>query len=175
VTYENKLEANPVGNGRRRVAGVSRNGEGAIASDPTSVPPNDSGGWDGHGYHSNPACWEQRFHERRPQVATVCHDGGAVLIAFQNIGSERATLNFLFSDGTTVTASGLILAPGREFQALYNNKRIEGQFIFANTAGNTTVSLHAFDGGIFCETRGTVQFGPNPPPPPVNAPPEVSR
>ena len=106
----------------------------------------------------------------RPSVTT-----GARSIAFQNIGSERATLNFLFSDGTTVTASGLILAPGREFQALYNNKRIEGQFIFANTAGNTTVSLNAFDGGIFCETRGTVQFGPNPPPPPVNAPPEVSR
>jgi len=122
------------------------------------------------------------------QIATVCHDGGAVLIAFQNIGSEAATLNFLFSDGTTVTgqgtppavtakvtADGLVLAPGREFDAMFNNKRIEGQFIFANSAGNTTVSLHAFDGGTRCETRGTAQFGPNPPPPPVNAPPEIRQ
>jgi len=97
------------------------------------------------------------------QVATICHDGGAVLIAFQNVGSEAATLNFLFSDGSTLSASGVILAPGREFDAAFNNKRIEGQFIFANSAGNTTVSLHAFDGTTFCEIRGTAQFGPNPP------------
>jgi len=39
---------------------------------------------------------------------------------------------------------------------------IEGQFIFANSAGDTTVSLHAFDGSTFCETQGTAQFfGPN--------------
>jgi hypothetical protein len=118
------------------------------------------------------------------QIGTICHDGGNVLIAFQNIGSDNATLNFLFSDGTTVTgqgtppavtakvtAGGLVLAPGREFDAMFNNRRIEGQFIFANAAGNTTVSLHAFDGGSFCETRATAQFGPNPPPPPMNAPP----
>jgi hypothetical protein len=109
------------------------------------------------------------------QVATVCHDGGNVLIAFQNIGGDAATLNFLFSDGTAVTASGLILAPAREFQAIFNNKRIEGQFIFANNAGNTTVSLHAFDGTGFCETRGTAQFGPNPPPPLVNLPSEIRQ
>jgi hypothetical protein len=106
------------------------------------------------------------------QIATICHDGGAVLIAFQNVGSEAATLNFLFSDGSTLSASGLILAPGREFDAAFNNKRIEGQFIFANSAGNTTVSLHAFDGTTSCETRGTAQFGPNPPPPLTNAPPD---
>jgi hypothetical protein len=106
------------------------------------------------------------------QVGTICHDGGNVLIAFQNIGSDAATLNFLFSDGTTVTANGLVLAPELgEFDAIFNNKRIEGQFIFANDAGNTTVSLHAFDGTTFCETRGTAQFGPNPPPPRVVAPP----
>jgi hypothetical protein len=121
------------------------------------------------------------------QIATVCHDGGHVLIEFQNVGSDNATLNFLFSDGTTVgtppavttkvTASGLILQPSPQpgFPVPFLGKRIEGQFIFANTAGNTTVSLHAFDGGSFCETRGTAQFGPNPPPPLVNAPPEFSR
>jgi hypothetical protein len=100
-------------------------------------------------------------------VITVCRDGGQfnspVLIGFHNSGSDTATLNFLFSDGTTVTADGQALqALYGEFQVFFNNKRIEGQFIFANGAGNTTVNLHAFDGGTFCETRGTVLFGPNP-------------
>lgn len=106
------------------------------------------------------------------QIATVCHDGGNVLISFANIGDDAATINFLFSDGaTTVKANGQVLAPkGLDFQAEFNSKRIEGQFIFANDAGNTTVILHAFDGGTFCETRGTVLFGPNPPPPLVFSP-----
>jgi hypothetical protein len=79
-----------------------------------------------------------------------------------NVGSGDATLNFIFSDGTTVHASGLVLHPPPQigFDVPFNNKRIEGQFIFANNRGNTTVSLHAFDGGTFCETQGTAQFGP---------------
>src|SRR5438094_242499 len=48
-------------------------------------------------------------------LVTICRDGGQpnspVAIAFHNSGSDRATLNFLFSDGTTVTASGLVLQP----------------------------------------------------------------
>jgi hypothetical protein len=103
-------------------------------------------------------------------VVTVCRDGGqpnsAVLIAFHNSGSDTATINFLFSDGTTVSASGQVLqALYGEFQVNFNSKRIEGQFIFANSVGNTTVNLHAFDGGTFCETRGTAVFAPNPPQP----------
>jgi len=111
-------------------------------------------------------------------LTTVCHDGGQpnspVLMVFHNSGIDIATLNFLFSDGTTVTASGLVLTPtigthvGNDFPAPFNNKRIEGQFIFANSAGNTTVNLHTFDGGTFCEIRGTALFAPNPPPPLVN-------
>jgi len=60
------------------------------------------------------------------QVATICHDGGAVLIAFQNVGSEAATLNFLFSDGSTLSASGLILAPSREFDAAFKTSASRG-------------------------------------------------
>jgi hypothetical protein len=41
--------------------------------------------------------------------------------------------------------------------------QIEGQFIFANNEGNTTVNLHAFDGTTFCEVRGTAVFAPNGP------------
>ena len=96
------------------------------------------------------------------QVATVCHDGGQVKIAFQNIGSASATLNWFYSDGTAVNAAGAVLAASTGEQDFsFLGKRLEGQFIFANGDGNTTVSLHAFDGTTFCETRGTAQFGPN--------------
>jgi hypothetical protein len=106
-------------------------------------------------------------------LISVCRDGGQpnslVAMAFHNSGAAGATLNYLFSDGTTVTANGLVLQPlYGEFQAIYNSKRIEGQFIFANGIGNTTVNLHAFDGATFCEVRGTAVFAPNPPPPLVN-------
>jgi hypothetical protein len=109
---------------------------------------------------------------------TVCRDGGqpnsTVAIGFHNSGTDTATLNFLFSDGSpTVTASGVALQPLLgEFQAIFNFKRIEGQFIFANSIGNTTVNVHAFDGNTFCEIRGTAIFAPNPPqrPIPVNVP-----
>jgi hypothetical protein len=101
------------------------------------------------------------------QVATVCHDGiqGPVQIRLQNLGPGNATVNWFFSDGTTVNASGLAMRPPPEpDEALFDfkNKRLEGQFIFANSAGDTTVNLHAFDGGAFCEIQGTAQFGPNP-------------
>jgi hypothetical protein len=119
------------------------------------------------------------------QVATICHQSGNTLIAFRNIGYDYATLNFVYSDGTIVTgnngntakviATGLVLAPtarvgqpsagNGEFDIDFLNKRIEGQFIFANGFGNTTVSLHVWDGTTYCETRATVQFGPNPLPP----------
>jgi hypothetical protein len=67
-------------------------------------------------------------------------------MVFHNSGIDRATLNFLFSDGTIVTASGLILNPtigpivGNDFSVVFNSKRIEGQFIFANSAGNTDIA-----------------------------------
>jgi hypothetical protein len=91
------------------------------------------------------------------QLVTACHDGGSVLVEFQNLGSGDATLNFFFSDGTTVHASGLVLRPNPQpgFDVPFNNKRIEGQFIIANSTGNVTVNLHAFDGGTFCEIQGT--------------------
>jgi hypothetical protein len=106
-------------------------------------------------------------------VISICRDGGQpnslVAMAFHNSGVDAATINYLYSDGTTVTANGQVLqALYGEFQAIYNFKRVEGQFIFANSVGNTTVNLHAFDGGQWCEVRGTAIFAPNPPPPLVN-------
>ena len=113
------------------------------------------------------------------QFATICHDGGAVKIAFQNLGSDDATLNWWYgmhpykaqptgsnpgllnASGVGVNAYGLVVRAGYEQDFWFIGVQIEGQFIFANNEGNTTVSLHAFDGTTFCEVRGTAVFAPN--------------
>ena len=117
------------------------------------------------------------------QVATICHDGANVRIAFQNLGTDDATLNWWYGmhpfkaqpSGTTpglvdvsgvpdhvgVNAFGLVVRAGYEQDFWFIGVQIEGQFIFANEEGNTTVNLHAFDGTTFCEVRGTAVFAPN--------------
>lgn len=93
------------------------------------------------------------------QVATVCHDGGTVEVELQNLGDEDATLNWMYSDGgTTVNASGTSLAGHGAQDFPFLGKRIEGQFILANSEGVTTLHLHAWDGGSACESRGTAEF-----------------
>jgi hypothetical protein len=117
------------------------------------------------------------------QVATICHDGGSVLIAFQNLGSDDASLNWWYgmhpykaqptgtapglvnASGVGVSAYGVVVRGGglSEVDFWFIDVQIEGQFIFANNEGNTTVSLHAFDGTTFCEVRGTAVFASNGP------------
>lgn len=91
------------------------------------------------------------------QLLTICHDGANVKMAFQNLGSSGATLNWFFSDGTTVSATGNAIGGGGEDQFDFSAKRIEGQFIWSVGAQVITVNLHAFDGGAFCEVRGTAE------------------
>jgi hypothetical protein len=108
----------------------------------------------------------------------ACHDGGQpnsnTTVYFHNNGAEWATVNVLYSNGTTVTANGIFQPPFNptsytpsDYPASFLHARIEGQFIYANPTGNTTVNLHAYDGGSFCEIRGTAVFAPNPPGPPA--------
>jgi hypothetical protein len=91
------------------------------------------------------------------QLAVVCHDGGRVSVIFQNLSSSSATLNWLDSDGTTTSASGAVVAAAGEQEFPYIGKRLEGQFIWSQGAAITTVNLHAYDGGSFCEVRGTAE------------------
>jgi len=94
------------------------------------------------------------------QLLTVCHDGGQVSMHFQNLGSTAATLNWFYGDAEAARASGANVAGGGEqsFSFLSSGpKRIEGQFIYSLPAAVLTVNLHAFDGGTFCEVRGTVE------------------
>src|SRR4051812_19199167 len=81
------------------------------------------------------------------QITTACHDAGNVLIAFQNIGSDAATLNWIWANATpTVSASGVVVGSSSEYDISFSGNRIEGQFVFANGAGNTTATPHAYAG-----------------------------
>jgi hypothetical protein len=94
------------------------------------------------------------------QLLTVCHDAGQVSMHFQNLGSTAATLNWFYGDAEAARASGANIPGGNEqaFSFLSSGpKRIEGQFIYSLPAAVLTVNLHAFDGGTFCEVRGTVE------------------
>jgi hypothetical protein len=90
------------------------------------------------------------------QLANVCHDG-ATEFAFQNLGSGGATLNWIYSNGTTVSATGVNVNASSEFDFDFAGKRIEGQFIWASAGTVVTLNLHAFDGGTFCEFKGTAE------------------
>jgi hypothetical protein len=78
----------------------------------------------------------------------------------QPTGSNPGLVN---ASGVGVNAYGLVVRAGYEQDFWFIGVQIEGQFIFANNEGNTTVNLHAFDGTTFCEVRGTAVFAPNQP------------
>jgi hypothetical protein len=73
--------------------------------------------------------------------------------------SDPATINWFYSTGTTVYAGGDVM-PGnnvlKEFG--FDDKRLEGQFIFAQGPDVVTVKIHGYDGGTFCEIRGTAVY-----------------
>jgi hypothetical protein len=98
-------------------------------------------------------------------IGASCN-AGSTLVAFVNSSPDPATLNWVYSDGTAVSATGTSLgttSPANEADFVYDDKRIEGQFIFANPTGVTTVNLHAVDGNASgCEIRGTAEFAPSP-------------
>ena len=88
------------------------------------------------------------------QVATICHDGGAVKIAFQNLGSDDATLNWWYgmhpykaqptgsnpgllnASGVGVNAYGLVVRAGYEQDFWFISVQIGGhRFICAEPIG----------------------------------------
>jgi hypothetical protein len=98
-------------------------------------------------------------------VLDICHDGTTTEVLFRNDGSA-GTLNWIYSNGaTTVNANGVNMPSGAEQTFSFAGARLEGQFIFANPNGVTTVNLHAFDAGSNpntggCEMTGTSEFAP---------------
>jgi hypothetical protein len=96
-------------------------------------------------------------------VSAYCHVMGSTLVRMYNFGPGTATLDWLYSNGaTTVNASGASIPHNGNEDFAFNQTRLEGQFIFADGAGVTTVNLHFFDAGTSCQLRGTAEYAANP-------------
>ncbi len=91
-------------------------------------------------------------------LGTTCHIGALTLLLITNTGSSAATLNWFYSDGTDVFAGGTSLAGGADYAFELDSRRIEGQFVFTDETGVSTINLHALDGGTACETLGTLEW-----------------
>jgi len=95
-------------------------------------------------------------------------DSSSAAADFVNGGFGGATLNWIFSQGgtsSTVNASGTSV-PGRNGANVITfafANRVEGQWIFADSEGVTTVNLHGFiapGSPSFCEFKGTAEWAP---------------
>ena len=99
------------------------------------------------------------------ELDVLCHYpgfGGGTKVRIINEAPAAATLNWLYSDGSSVSASGTSIAGnGTEQPFDFEGKRLEGQFIYARGSAVTTINLHAFDGGSFCEVAATAQGAPS--------------
>jgi len=91
-------------------------------------------------------------------LGTTCHIDPLTLLLITNTGSSPATLNWFYSDGTDVFAGGTSLAAGVDWAFELDSRRIEGQFVFSDETGVSTIHLHAIDGGTACETLGTLEW-----------------
>jgi hypothetical protein len=110
-----------------------------------------------------------RFSPSALGLYVFCGNAGAS-VEFINHGNGGATLNWLFSQGenhpnSTVNASGTSLSAagqGNSRLSFVFAKRLEGQWIFADADGVTTVNLHGFFAADppFCEFKGTAEFAP---------------
>jgi hypothetical protein len=93
------------------------------------------------------------------EVDVLCHypgSGGGTKLRIANEDPAEATINWMYSDGTAVSASGTSIAGGGDSKDFdFAGKRIEGQFILARGTAVSTLNLHAVDVGSGCEVTGT--------------------
>jgi hypothetical protein len=157
---------------QRRVSGVcdggairAINGDGAVDCIDQAVFPisADLTGTFGGGFGAT------TFPPSQLRLDETCGSNNVAGVRFTNLGSGGATLNWMFSQGgtsSTVNASGTSLpaaGQGQNFISFNFSNRVEGQWIFADGAGVTTVHLHGFIGPgdpTFCEFKGTAEWAP---------------
>ncbi len=86
-----------------------------------------------------------------------CPSSGPKILYLIDFTDNAATLNWVYSTGTNVTASGDSLdgRMGRGFD--FSAGRIEGQFVYSLGSEVVTLNLHAYTpgAGSGCEVRGT--------------------
>src|SRR2546421_305995 len=96
------------------------------------------------------------------QFDVHCHDTSGTKVTFTSTDTQDGTLNWLYNDGASVSASGVALDAGdsRTHSIDFTGKRLEGQFILSNSVEQVTLNIHVLDNGAgnTCQGRGTAVY-----------------
>ena len=90
-------------------------------------------------------------------LGTTCHIGALTLLLITNTGSSAAPQLVLLRRDRPLRQRHLGCRR-RRFPFELDSRRIEGQFVFSDETGVSTINLHALDGGTACETIGTLEW-----------------
>ena len=95
-------------------------------------------------------------------VSVTCHidvGGDLTLILVSNPGPSPAHLSwFLHSTPGGISADSAGMAAGTDFPFALAGRRVEGQLIFSDETGVSTINLHAEDNTSACELIGTLDW-----------------
>jgi hypothetical protein len=92
-------------------------------------------------------------------LGTWCNLAAPPATMFYFYSRDPATISWFYSTGTTLYAGGDVVPGGNVLKEFgFDDKRLEGQFIFAQGNHVVTFKLHGYDGGTFCEIRGTATY-----------------
>jgi hypothetical protein len=92
------------------------------------------------------------------RILTVCHDGGTVELAFQNVGGATAGQLGWISGTGAATGVGQASLPGGsgEKDFPFNASTLELRIVYAISDKVMNINVDARDSGTSCEVRGTM-------------------
>jgi hypothetical protein len=94
------------------------------------------------------------------RVLAVCHDGGLVELAFQNVGGASAgQIGWISGTGTGAAAVGQESLPAGsgEKDFVYLATSVEARIVYSIGSNVMTINVNARDATSLCEVRGTVE------------------
>jgi hypothetical protein len=84
-----------------------------------------------------------------------CSSPKASFVDFSSLEPNVTTLNWLWSNGSVLNASGANIAADSDYPVYFTNSRIEGQFIWSDPGNVVTINLHAVQTAGGCQINGT--------------------
>jgi hypothetical protein len=93
------------------------------------------------------------------RILTVCHDGGTVELAFQNVGGSTAgQLGWISGTGSATVGVGQASLPGGsgEKDFPFSGSTLELRIVYSISDQVMNINVDARDSGASCEVRGTM-------------------
>jgi hypothetical protein len=144
--YQRKLKAGCLP--PSAIAGISNEGDVTCAFPVTAIS-------------ANPVAGENTPIElgNGLRLLAVCHDGGLVELAFQNVGGASAgQIGWISGTGTGAAAVGQESLPGGsgEKDFVYPTTSVDARIVYAISNVVMTINVDARDLTTSCEVRGTI-------------------